>query len=120
MRPVPSGGWAASLVCRGVLERGGVSPVPRAAEGSAEGASSEAEIAPLLVRPRMDRTVALVRGPSVYFEILMPEENLSHMLGCVLRRYLGGVLVPGWGTPNHGTRHYCCKVSMKLCHDTVH
>ena len=82
------------------------------AEGSAEGASgeseiaytsrglgrepsSEAEIAPRLVRPRMDRTVALVRGPSVYFEILVPEENLGHMLGCVLRHYLGGVLVLG-------------------------
>ena len=43
----------------------------------------------------MGRTVALVRGPSVYFEILVPEENLGHMLGCVLRRYLGGVLVLG-------------------------
>ena len=56
---------------------------------------SEAEVASQLVRPRMDRTVALVRGPSVYFKILVPEENLGHMLGCVLRHFLEGVLVPG-------------------------
>ena len=56
---------------------------------------SEVEVASRLVRPRMNRTVALVRGPSVYFEILVPEENLGHMMGCVLRRYLGGVLVLG-------------------------
>ena len=60
---------------------------------------SEAEVASRLVRPRMDRTVALVRGPSVYFEILVPEENLGHMLGCVLRRYLGGSFSPRLGCP---------------------
>ena len=37
----------------------------------------------------MGRTVALVRGPSVYFEILVPEENLGHMLGYVLHRFFG-------------------------------
>ena len=69
--------------------------MPRARRGLGEGASNEAEIAPRLMRPRMGSTVALVRGPSVYFEILVPEENLGHMLGCVLRRYFGGVLVLG-------------------------
>ena len=65
----------------GSLERGGVSPTPRPRGGSAEGASSEAEVAcasrglngepsgevesaPRLVRPRRGCTVELDRGPN--------------------------------------------------------
>ena len=109
MRPIPSvvgtppqsaeGGSSEAEFppCRGSSAEGasGESEIAYTSRGLGREPSSEAEIAPRLVRPRMDRTVALVRGPSVYFEILVPEENLGHMLGCVLRHYLGGVLVLG-------------------------
>ena len=92
--PVGWLGYSPSLPRRGVSNEEEFPPHRGPVEGSAEGASSEAEIAsatrglgrePLskaelmlrLVRPRKSRTVVLCRGPSVRFGFLTPEGDLG-------------------------------------------
>ena len=107
LTPLHAAGWLVNKCARPIERLGRCSDLPRGvsseaeflprrglAEGSAEGASSEAEIAsatrglgrdPLskaelmlrLVRPRKSRTVVLCRGPSVRFGLLTPEGDLG-------------------------------------------